>query len=136
VRQWSNGQLRPTVDCADCSVRSQSAKLEHTELSGVPPDCPVPQEDRRLQLSTTPNPNVRLTWHTPDSEQCSVWCAHRQQSQPMARKWLEAINTPNHLHSSHPSLPTFSINTRAKSYTIRHNQSIKSSQSSKIKSIT
>jgi hypothetical protein len=29
--------------------------------------CPVPQEDRRLQRSTAPNPNGRLTWHAPDS---------------------------------------------------------------------
>jgi hypothetical protein len=75
MRQQSNGQLHPTVDCADCStvstseVRSQSAKSEHTGLFGVPPDCPMPQEDRRLQRSTAPNPNGRLTWHSPDNEQ-------------------------------------------------------------------
>jgi hypothetical protein len=60
----------------------------------VPLNCPVPQEDRRLQQSRAPNPNGLLTWHAPDSEQCSVRCAHRQQSQPTARKWLEAIKTP------------------------------------------
>jgi hypothetical protein len=43
----------------------------------------------------------------------TVRCAHRQKSQPTSRKWLEAINTPNHLHSSHPSFPTFTFNTRA-----------------------
>jgi hypothetical protein len=61
-------------------------------------------------------------------------CVRRQQSQPTARKWLEAINTPNHLHSSHPSLLHFSFNTRAKNTLQRHNQSIQSSPSSKIKS--
>jgi hypothetical protein len=66
--------------CANCSVvsraevRSQSAKSKSTRLSDVPPDYPVPQEDRRLQRSTTPNPNSRLTWNSPDSEQCSVRC--------------------------------------------------------------
>jgi hypothetical protein len=52
----------------------RTAKSERTGLSGVPPDCPVPQEDKRLQRLTTPNPNGRLTWHAPDSEQCHVRC--------------------------------------------------------------
>jgi hypothetical protein len=78
VSQWSNGQLRPTVDCTECctvnraEVRSQSAKSEHTRLIGAPPNYLVPQEDRRHQWSIAPNPNDRLTWHSPDSEQCSV----------------------------------------------------------------
>jgi hypothetical protein len=54
--------------------QSQSAKLERTGLSGVPPDCPVPQEDKELQRSIAPNPNGRLMWHAPDNEQCSVRC--------------------------------------------------------------
>jgi hypothetical protein len=89
VRQRSNGQLRPMVDCADCNavsraeVKSQSAKSERTGLSGVPPDCPVPQEDRRLQRSIAPNPNGRLTWHSPDSEQCSVRCTTRLSGVPI-----------------------------------------------------
>jgi hypothetical protein len=80
MRQWINDQLHPMVDCADCGavcsteVRSQPAKSEYTGLSGVPPDCLMPQEDRRLQLLTAPNPNGRLTWHSPDTEQCSVRC--------------------------------------------------------------
>jgi hypothetical protein len=80
VRQQSNGQLRAMVNFADyravysAEVRSLSAKSEYTRLSGVPSDSPVPQEDRRLQRSTAPNPNGRLTWHSPDSEQCSVRC--------------------------------------------------------------
>jgi hypothetical protein len=41
-----------------------------------------------------------------------------------------AINTP----TSHPSFQTFTFNTRAKTYTPRHNQRIKSSPSSKINS--
>jgi hypothetical protein len=36
-------------------VRAQ--KSEGTALSGVAPDCPVQQDDKTLQLSTTPNPN-------------------------------------------------------------------------------
>jgi Ca2+-dependent lipid-binding protein len=29
----------------------------------------------------------------------TVWCAHRQQAEPTARKWLGAINTPQPPHS-------------------------------------
>jgi hypothetical protein len=46
----------------------RTAKSERTELSGVPPDCPVPQEDKGLQQSTAPNPNGQMTWHAPDNE--------------------------------------------------------------------
>jgi hypothetical protein len=78
VSQWGNGQLRPTVDCADdgtvnrAEVKIRIAKSERTGLSDVPPDCPVPQEDKGLQRSIAPNPNGWLTWYAPDSEQCSV----------------------------------------------------------------
>jgi hypothetical protein len=34
--------------------------------------------------------------------------------------WLGAINTPNHLHSNHPSIHYSSFNTRAKYNTPRH----------------
>jgi hypothetical protein len=80
VRQRSNSQLRPTVDCADCGevcsteVANQSATSGNTGLSGVSPDCSVEQDDKRLQRSTVPNPNSRLTWHSLDSEQWSVRC--------------------------------------------------------------
>jgi hypothetical protein len=47
----------------------RTTKSERTGLSGVPPDCPVPQEEKGLQQSTTPNLNGRLMWHAPDSEQ-------------------------------------------------------------------
>jgi hypothetical protein len=43
-------------------------------MSDVPPDCPVQQEDKRLQWSTAPNPNGLLTWPTPVSEQYHVRC--------------------------------------------------------------
>jgi hypothetical protein len=58
----------------NAKVRSQFAKSEHTGLSGVPSDCPVPEEDKGLQWSTAPNLNSWLTWHAPDSEQCHVRC--------------------------------------------------------------
>jgi hypothetical protein len=69
---FANGRLQNSL-----TVRSQnqSAKLERTRVSGVPLDCSMPQEDRRLQWSTAPNPNSRLMWHAQDSEQCSVRCS-------------------------------------------------------------
>jgi hypothetical protein len=41
-----------------------------------------------------------------------------------------AINIPNHLIQSHPSILSFSFIARAKSNTPRHNQSNQSTQSS------
>jgi hypothetical protein len=70
TEQRSTARLR--AQSAVPEVRWQSTTTGHTGLSGVPPDCPLPQEDRRLIWSTVPNPNDRLTWHSPDSEQCSV----------------------------------------------------------------
>jgi hypothetical protein len=64
----------------------------------------------------------------------TVWCAHRQRSQSTTRIVVGAINTPNHHHSSHPSIPLSSFNARAKNTFQIHIQSIQSSPSSKIKS--
>jgi hypothetical protein len=43
------------MNSAATEVRAQ--KSEGTRLSGVAPDCPVQQDDKRLQPSTVPNPN-------------------------------------------------------------------------------
>jgi hypothetical protein len=129
--RWDNGA---TINFADyravCSaeVRSQSAKSEHTRLFGVPPDYPVPQEDSKLQRSIAPNPNgQQLQTPTVDSRgthrivnnavfrappDCPV-CP----STATAGIVVRAINTPDHHHSSHPSIATSSFNTRAKEYT-------------------
>jgi hypothetical protein len=67
--------------------------------------------------STAPNPNGLLTWQAPNSEQCPVWCTTGLSGVPStttARVVVGAINTPNHLYSSHPSILHFSFNTRAK----------------------
>jgi hypothetical protein len=92
----------PTVDCTDkgivnrAKVRSQksearTAKSERTGLSGVPPDCPVPQEDKGLQRSNAPNPNGWLTWHALDNEQYNVRCTTGLSGVPIDNKlsqWL------------------------------------------------
>jgi hypothetical protein len=73
VRQRSNGQLRQrsTVEQSDRQKSEDSLRCQ------IAPDCPMPQEDRRLPRLTAPNPNGRLTWHSPDSEQWSVRCTTR-----------------------------------------------------------
>jgi hypothetical protein len=70
VSQQSNGQVRPMVDCANCSAISRAeVRLQSQNAS----DCSVPQEDRILQRSIAPNPNGQLTWHVPDrTMQCPV----------------------------------------------------------------
>jgi hypothetical protein len=60
----------PTVDCRTVWPSEVRVSLQSQNA----PDCPVPQEDIRLQQSTAPNPNGRLTWHAPDSEQYNVHC--------------------------------------------------------------
>jgi hypothetical protein len=125
------------VRSQNCQVRTHRTIQCAIGLFGVPSDYPVPQEDKGLQWSTGPNPNGRLTWHAPDSEQCHVRCTTGLSGVPIdSNGWnsVGAINTPNHHHSSHSSLLHFSFNTRAKAYTPRHNQKNKSSPSFKINS--
>jgi hypothetical protein len=113
VSQRNNDQLRQR----STAERSDRQKSEYSLRCQIAPDCPVPQEDRRLQRSTAPNPNGRLTWHAltvnnvvsgapPDCPVCPLTAT--------AGIVVGAINTPNHHHSSHPSIPTSSFNTRAK----------------------
>jgi hypothetical protein len=117
-----------------CKSEVRTAKSKRTELSGVPPDCPVCHQTVRCrkrikdfngQPLQTPTVYWRGTHHT-------VRCAHRQQR--LGSGWRLQIPI-NHLHSSHPSFLNFTFNTRAIAYTPRHNQKIKSSPSLKINSI-
>jgi hypothetical protein len=86
VRQRSNGQLRPMVDCADyravynTKVRSQSAKSKHTGLSVCHRTvrcCKRTKDFNGQQLQT------QRTWHSPDSEWCSVRCTTGLSSVPI-----------------------------------------------------
>jgi hypothetical protein len=55
--------LRATVDCKStgqvnsAATEVRAAKSEGTRLSGVAPDCPVPQEDKAPTVDRAPNPN-------------------------------------------------------------------------------
>jgi hypothetical protein len=138
--RWANGakvrcanvRLQWTVKAHSAEVKSQSCEVRTHQT------CPVQQEDKRLQLSNAPNPNGLLTWQAPGSEQYPVRCTTGLSgvtSTATARTMDGAINTPNHLHSSHPSFLNITFNTRAKEILQRHNQSIQFSPSSKINSI-
>jgi hypothetical protein len=48
-----------------CATEVRAAKLEGTGLSGVAPECPVPQENKAQTVDCAPNPNGWVTWrHT------------------------------------------------------------------------
>jgi hypothetical protein len=65
VNQRSDGSLRANGRLQNATVRNSATtevkaqKSEVTGLSGVAPDCPVQQKDKRLQRSTALNPNER-----------------------------------------------------------------------------
>jgi hypothetical protein len=75
-----NGYLRTTVDCKTWHVNSaavevRAAKSEGTGLSGVAPDCPVPQGDKAPTVDFAPNPNGWVTWRRTRHWTVSVrWC--------------------------------------------------------------
>jgi hypothetical protein len=91
---WRNGHLQKQIVNWTVRVRVRAEKSERTGLSGA-------TTRQRLQRSTRSKPQ-RACWrgaHRTVNSDCpvhhqTVHCAHRQQTQPTARKWLEAINTP------------------------------------------
>jgi hypothetical protein len=79
------------VDCADDAIVNSAEKSELPSQNA--PDCPVPQEDKGLQRSTAPNPNSRLTWHAPDSEQCHVRPTTRLSDVPIDNKLSQQLGS-------------------------------------------
>jgi hypothetical protein len=63
-----NDYPAPTVDCKSIyyvnsvAIQVRVAKSEGTGLSGMAPDCPVPQEDKAPTVDFAPNPNGWVTW--------------------------------------------------------------------------
>jgi hypothetical protein len=101
IVRWASGATAlctTTVDCAE-SIVVNSAAQKSERRSQRSPDCPVQQDDKRLQWSTAPNPNERADVARTGQWTVPVRCAHRQQASPTARKWLGAINTPQPPHS-------------------------------------
>jgi hypothetical protein len=73
--------------------KSEQRSQRGIGLSGVTPDCPVPQEDKAPRVDSTPNPNGWVTWRCTGQVTVPVrWLP----------KWLGAINTPNHRNIWHP----------------------------------
>jgi hypothetical protein len=64
----SNDYLRVTVDCKSTDevnsavVEVRATKSEGIRLSGVAPDCPVPQGDKAPMADFALNPNGWVTW--------------------------------------------------------------------------
>jgi hypothetical protein len=125
----------PTVTCRDkqCMSELEAQKSEGTGLSGVAPDCSVQLEDKRLHRSTTPNPNGCAD--VARTGQCTVTVRWRtglsgapiaSRNQPTTRSGWEAINTPNHLIHSHPSIlnSTFIAKAKAQHSKTQSKQSI------------
>jgi hypothetical protein len=89
---FANGRLPPQSEAPE--GQKQFAMSGRTGLSGVPPDYLVRHKDRRIQRSTAPNPNDRLTWQALECKQWDVRCARRQKAQRTARIVVGDINTP------------------------------------------
>jgi hypothetical protein len=120
VRQQSNGQLRPTVNyttaCAVYSTKTQKTVCDDRSYRRTV-RCRKKTEDLNGKQLQTPTVGSRGTHQTMNSgvsgapPDCPVW-----PSTTTAGIVVGAINTPNQHHSSHPSIPTSSFNTRAKEY--------------------
>jgi hypothetical protein len=137
VSQRINGQLCQqsttltggTVNSA--KVRSQNCKVRtHQTIR-----CRKRTKDFNGQPLQTPTVGWRGTHHTVNSDMSGappdyLVCP----STAMAGKVVGAINTPQPPSFKPSKFQTFTFNTTAKTYTPRHNQRIKSSPSSKIKS--
>jgi hypothetical protein len=106
--------------------KSEQQSQRGTGLSGVAPDCPMPQGDKASNGRLASNPNGWVTWRrtgqgtVPVRWHQIVWCAHRQQPPQRLPKWLGAINTPNHHNLWHPSFSEITFNTIASAFTLRH----------------
>jgi hypothetical protein len=135
VCQRSNGSLRTNgrlcivYSDEQCRAEVRAAKSEVTGLSSVAPDCPVQQGDKVPLWSTAQNPNGCA--NVARTGQCTVTvrCAPiASRNQSTARSGWKAINTPNHLIHSHPSLmkPSFIARAKAQHSKTQSKQSIHS----------
>jgi hypothetical protein len=57
-----NGRLCKRYSVLQCVAEVRGAPDSEQELSGVAPDCPVPQEDNGTNDQLLPNPNGWVTW--------------------------------------------------------------------------
>jgi hypothetical protein len=133
VYLWSNGYLRQRLTLTEGIVQHSTAQKSEqrsqrgTGLSGVAPNCPVPQEDKASNGRPAPNPNGWVTWRRTRQGTVLVRWRTKLFGAPIASNrpngygsgWVLQI-PPNHLIHNHPSIPNISFNTRAKVSTPRH----------------
>jgi hypothetical protein len=102
-----------------CRVNSAVQKSERRSQRA--PDCPVHEDDKGSNGLLALNPNSYTD--VARTGQCTVTVQWRtglsgapiaSRYQPTTRSGWEAINTPNHLIHSHPSISEFSFIARAK----------------------
>jgi hypothetical protein len=99
VSQRSNDSLRATVDCRMNSKSEQCATEQQSQRA---PDCPVQQDDRRLQRSTAQNPNGYADVACIRQCTVSVRCVHRQQPLPTLRhNSKDQILSKSQIHLKH-----------------------------------
>jgi hypothetical protein len=119
-----NGRLQRTPVNAtvrtQCAQKTEQPSEAHRTVNSV---CPVRHwtvrchKKTKLQRSSAPEPQ-RLG-DVAGAPDCPVHPSTA--ATPTVFWWLRAINTPNHLHSNHPSIHHSPFNTRAKCNTPRHN---------------
>jgi hypothetical protein len=89
-------EQRSTLQSEQGSSDVRAASQRGTRLSGVPPDYPVPHEDKASNGRPAPTLTDKMTWrrtgHCPVAHR-TVRCTLRQQTSPTARFWFVAINT-------------------------------------------
>jgi hypothetical protein len=116
-RQWPSAKGNSASHKSEQKVRTHRTVRCGTGLSGAATGQRVPMV-KTLQTSTARRRDVHRTVNsTCPVRHRIVRCAHRQQTQPTTRKWLEAIDTPNHLLQWHPSILNITFIARAKATT-------------------
>jgi hypothetical protein len=127
VYQWATAIQcqRSTLQSATVSynvaAEVRATKSEGTGLSGVAPDCPVPQEDKAPMVNFASNPNGspdRAHYLSSGAPDCPV--RPSTAASPMTMEVVGGYKHPHHLIHNHPSIPNISFNTRAKDSTPRH----------------
>jgi hypothetical protein len=79
------------MNSATTKVRVQ--KWEVTGLSGVTPDCPMQKKYKRLQRSTTPNPNGRINVARTGQWTVPVRCATGLSGAPFASRLCQRLGS-------------------------------------------
>jgi hypothetical protein len=76
---------RSTLQSEQWNSDVRAASQRGTGLSGVPPDCPVPHEDKASNGRPAPRPNGRMTWRR--TGHCPV--AHQTPFASRLHQWLD-----------------------------------------------